>query len=226
MGSKLVFSGYIGLMFMDESKRLGERPMDALIIFVKNPVPSQVKTRLARSIGNQQAADVYTYLLAHTRRVTSGLKEVQCLVYYADAVNGSDLWEGANYEKRTQQGANLGERMAGAIVEAIERGFSKVVIIGSDCLEIGEEHIRQAFRHLDEVDLVIGPASDGGYYLLGMKMLHPNLFEGIAWSSDEVLKATLTKSKAQGLSHRLLEVLSDVDDLEDYLKIKHKLSNG
>jgi rSAM/selenodomain-associated transferase 1 len=115
--------------------------------------------------------------------------------------------------------------MAGAIAETIERGLSKVVIIGSDCLEIGEEHIRQAYLYLDEADIVIGPASDGGYYLLGMKMLHPNLFEGIAWSSDEVLKATLTKSKAQGLSHRLLEVLSDIDELEDYLRIKHELSN-
>lgn len=210
---------------VDESKRSEERLTNALIIFVKNPVPGQVKTRLARSIGDQQAAAVYTHLLAHTRRITSGLKEVQCLVYYADVVNRSDGWEGGNYEKRTQQGANLGERMAGAIAEMIERGFSKVVIIGSDCLEIGEEHIRQAYRHLEDADLVIGPASDGGYYLLGMKMLHRNLFEGIAWSSDEVLKATLAKSKAQGLSHRLLEVLSDIDDLEDYLKIKHQLTN-
>jgi len=210
---------------MDESKQSEEKRMDALIIFVKNPVPGQVKTRLARSIGNQQAADVYTRLLAHTRRVTAGLKEIQCLVYYTDAVDRSDLWEGERYEKRAQQGANLGERMAGAIAETIEIGFNKVVIIGSDCPEIKEEHIRQAYLHLDEVDIVIGPASDGGYYLLGMKMLHQSLFEGIAWSSDEVLKTTLTKLKAQGLSHQLLEVLSDIDELEDYLKIKHELSN-
>jgi rSAM/selenodomain-associated transferase 1 len=208
---------------MSESKGAVGKLEDALIIFVKNPVPGQVKTRLARSIGDQQAADVYKHLLAHTKRMAGELEDVQRLVYYADAVNRNDLWEEERYEKRAQNGADLGERMAGSIAETMGSDFKKVVIIGSDCLEIGAKHIRLAYRKLDEADVVIGPASDGGYYLLGMKTLHRILFEDIVWSSKEVFNITLEKINQLGLSYYLLEILSDIDDLEDYLKIKDEL---
>jgi hypothetical protein len=145
------------------------------------------------------------------------------VVYYADVISKNDLWEEEKYEKKLQQGANLGERMAGAIATTLAGGVKKAIIIGSDCLEIGAEHIRLAYRKLDEVDVVIGPATDGGYYLLGMKMLHRDLFEDIAWSSDEVLKETLKKIFQLSLSYWQLEILSDIDDLEDYLKIKDEL---
>ncbi|MBC7922965.1 MAG: TIGR04282 family arsenosugar biosynthesis glycosyltransferase [Ferruginibacter sp.] len=199
-----------------------QKRSQALIIFVKNPVPGKVKTRLAKSIGNEKAAEVYVFLLDHTRAITGRLTNTQCFVYYDDAIDERDLWSNAFYRQRLQLGQDLGERMRNAFADCFQAGFSSVVVIGSDCPEIQTRHLRQAFQLLGSVETVIGPAFDGGYYLLGMNSLCADLFTDIAWSTADVLAQTRQKLAQLGLSLGLLETLSDVDDEKDYQAMKSR----
>lgn len=184
-----------------------------VIIFVKNPIPGTVKTRIARTVGNERAVQVYRHLLQHTQQITRFLPWPR-IVYYGDFVNPNDGWNG--YEKRQQVGTDLGERMLAAFREQFAAGAGRAVIIGSDCLAITDNHIRQAFEALDRVDVVIGPATDGGYYLLGMKKLHPFLFEDMPWSQPQLRQRTQKALTQNNLTFEQLEELSDIDEWEDY----------
>ena len=186
---------------------------NALIIFVKNPVPGTVKTRIARTVGDERAAAVYRHLLRHTQEIVGQLTGYR-VVYYGDFINPDDGWNG--YDKRLQHGADLGERMLTAFQEQFERGTSRVIIIGSDCLAITAHHIEQAFAALNKADVVIGPATDGGYYLLGMKQLHPFLFQEMPWSQPELRQLTEGAILQNGLTVERLEELTDIDEWEDY----------
>lgn len=186
-----------------------------LIIFVKNPVPGTVKTRIAQTVGPERATEVYRHLLAHTQQISRWLPWKRA-IYYGDFINATDGWDG--YEKHLQTGADLGERMHNAFAEQFAAGATRLVIIGSDCLQIQPDHLRQAFRKLDEVDVVIGPATDGGYYLLGMNQLHPSLFQNKPWSQSTLLAETSRELDEQKLRYALLEELSDVDEWDDYVR--------
>ncbi len=185
---------------------------DLLIIFTKNLLYGKVKTRLAATIGNDNAFRIYKNLVAYTYSVT---KQLQCdkIVYYSDYTEEDDIWN--DYMKATQQGNDLGERMMNAFEDAFTDGNAKAVIIGTDCFEIDQKIIEQAFATLNKNDIVIGPATDGGYYLLGMKSLHPSLFENIAWSTETVFNTTITVCNHLNLSYFLLTVLNDVDEEKD-----------
>jgi rSAM/selenodomain-associated transferase 1 len=185
-----------------------------LILFVRNPVLGQVKTRLARTLGNEQALRIYRHLLAYTHSIT---KELDCdkFVFYADAVTDHDLWENDQYHKRLQSGAELGQRMQHAFTALFQAGYERVIIIGSDCLELTAEIIQKGFLQLEEKDVVIGPSLDGGYYLLGMKHLRPALFQGKTWSSASVLADTIADCLEHTLSHSLLPQLNDIDEEKD-----------
>ena len=184
-----------------------------LIIFVKNPIPGTVKTRVARTVGHQKATDVYRHLLQHTQDVTrSG--PWQKTVYYGDFINPADGWNG--YARALQTGADLGQRMANAFGECFTAGAKQVVIIGSDCLSIGPAHIQAAFEALSQTDVVIGPATDGGYYLLGMSRLHTYLFENMPWSEPQLGAQTRQAIQAHGQTLTLLEELTDIDEWVDY----------
>ena len=185
-----------------------------LIIFVKNPRLGEVKTRLAKSIGNQKALDIYKALLSHTETVTNTLV-CDKAIFYSSLVEKSDMWDEAKYQKFLQEGQNLGEKMNGAFNLAFELDYKNVVIIGSDCLEITSSIIEYAFEVLNRKDVVLGPAHDGGYYLIGMKTLHPELFESKTWSTENVMLDTLIDIKVKGLSYELLDTLSDIDREED-----------
>lgn len=191
-----------------------------LLIFVKNPVPGTVKTRIARTVGNEQAVAVYKHLLAYTQQVTGSIPHRKPawkrIVYYGDFINPTDGWGG--YEKQLQTGADLGERMLNAFSAEFMAGANRVVIIGSDCLQIKTDHLKQAFQALDTHDVVIGPAADGGYYLLGMKQLHTFLLQNKPWSQPELLTQTLDDLKQNNLSYALLEPLSDIDEWDDYVR--------
>ena len=186
---------------------------NTLIIFVKNPVPGTVKTRIARTVGDERAAAVYRHLLQHTQEI---VRQLTCyrIVYYGDFINPDDGWNG--YNKRLQHGFDLGQRMLTAFQEQFERGANQVVIIGSDCLTITPDHIEQAFAALNEAGVVIGPATDGGYYLLGMKQLHPFLFENMPWSQPELRQLTELAILQNGLTIERLEELTDIDEWDDY----------
>ena len=185
---------------------------NALIIFVRNLVLGKVKTRLAADIGNEKALQVYEHLLEHTHSITKNLA-VTKLVYYADDINEDDLWNG--FEKRLQQGNDLGERMQDTFKHLFNEGYSKVCIIGSDCYELNNNIIETAFEKLDNADVVIGPVMDGGYYLLGCNKLIPEFFINKAWSTETVFADTLKDASALKLSIQQLPVLNDIDDEKD-----------
>ena len=187
----------------------------AIIIFVRNPELGKVKTRLAKEIGDKQTLKVYKELLQHTHNITYDLI-CDRFVYYADYINNNDLWENENFKKKLQEGETLGNRMIVAFFELFQLGYNSVVIIGSDCPELTPLVIRDAFDQLDKTDVVIGPASDGGYYLLGLTHLIPELFNNKQWTTNSVLADTIKDTINLKKSCSFLSELSDIDTAEDF----------
>lgn len=186
----------------------------ALIIFVKNPEKGKVKTRLAKDIGDEKAVDIYKKLLQHTFNITNELS-VEKYVYYGGYIDWNDMWDLDVYSKRIQVEEDLGGRMIHAFGELYEREHDKVLIIGSDCNELSTEILQSAFNSLDDNDVVLGPTHDGGYYLIGMKKLHADLFSGKDWSTESVFEQTIRSIDENGLSYSVLPKLNDVDHKED-----------
>lgn len=194
-----------------------------LIIFVKNPVLGKAKTRLAASIGDVAALKVYRQLLAYTKLVVDGL-DAEKSVWYSSFIDQEDIWTNGEFNKKVQTGDDLGQKMKNAFEATFAQEKSDaVVIIGSDCAELEERHVSEAFDALESNDIVLGPAKDGGYYLLGMRVFVPELFESIDWSTSKVAEQTLYAIKENNLSYLLLDELNDVDTVEDYVQIKHRL---
>ena len=193
---------------------------NCLIIFARNPIPGKVKTRLAATIGAERTLDIYKQLLLLTHAATTGIN-CSKVVYYSDHIEANDLWN-AGYKKALQQGNNLGERMSNAFDEVLKGKFSKAVIIGTDCPELSSTIIEEAFDKLEEYDVVLGPAADGGYYLLGMKVAHPQMFSNIKWSTNTVLSQTIAVCNEFNLSYHCLAVLHDIDEESDlqYLNLQ------
>lgn len=195
-----------------------------LIIFTKNPVLGKVKTRLASTMGDETALDVYQNLLQITR---SASQKADCnrLLFYSDFIPEKDDWNPEFFAKHLQSAGDLGTRMESAFRFAFENGANKVVIIGSDCPEISNEILSDAFEALDEYDFVLGPATDGGYYLLGMQSPTPELFSQVKWSTEGVLEETIRRIREKEKSFLLLTVLTDIDTEND-LKEFPFLSTG
>ncbi len=186
----------------------------ALVIFVRNPISGQVKTRLAKDIGDERALAIYLQLLQHTLEITRGLS-FRKFIYYADEVSDYDLWSVPGYTKRKQNGNDLGERMLNSFKELFDQGFTRIIIIGSDCLQLKTETLEEAVALLESNNAVIGPASDGGYYLLGLTKFYPDLFTNKPWSTEKVFAKTIDDFINHGISYSLLEELSDIDDVTD-----------
>lgn len=184
-----------------------------LMVFVKNPEPGKVKTRLAEKIGNHEAARIYEKLLSITERAVAPLY-CDKKIYYQDFIGAGDLWKKKGYVQVLQPEGGLGEKMASVFRENL-RTYDKAVIIGSDCPGISSDHLEEAFAHLNDHDVVIGPALDGGYYLLGLNHFEPSLFSNKSWSTEKVFEETVTTLKNKGYSYHLLPVLNDIDTLED-----------
>jgi rSAM/selenodomain-associated transferase 1 len=191
----------------------------ALLIFTKNIVIGKVKTRLAATIGHEKALAVYDQLLKHTVFITK-LLVIKKIVYYSSYIEKNDLWNPEYYLKKIQAGNDLGERMNNAFADAFQAGYDKVIIIGTDCPGLNAELITDAFSLLDKHDIVIGPAEDGGYYLLGMKRLYSDLFKNIHWSTSIVFEETKKQCVALSLDFCLLPTLSDVDEEKDLIHLK------
>jgi uncharacterized protein len=190
---------------------------DLLLVFLKEPRPGQTKTRLVPPLSPEIAAQLYRLLAEEeVRRTTPVAGEYQRLFCYTppeakDAIAqwfpGEALWP--------QPGGDLGGRMAAAFGEAFARGAQRVAIIGTDVPWVSRDIVLEAFRRLDDHDVCVGPARDGGYYLLSLGTPRPGLFEGIAWSMPTVLAATLRKAEDIGLRVASLETLTDLDTLGD-----------
>lgn len=202
-------------------KGTGEvRSKRLLIIFYRNPQLGRIKTRLAAEIGDSKALAIYLFLSAHTRNITEHLAEDK-VVFYSDYIDTEDSWSNSIYQKQLQNGADLGQKMYNAFLHGFEKGYGSICIIGTDCFELTSSIIADAFNALTSSDAVIGPAKDGGYYLLGMNRLRMEYFENKSWSTDSVLKDTIADFEKAEIKFHELPVLSDVDvraDLPDELR--------
>jgi rSAM/selenodomain-associated transferase 1 len=188
----------------------------ALIIFIKNPELGKVKTRLAETVGDEKALIIYLELLKHTQQIACEVAANR-LLFYSKFIDTNDNWNNQAFQKQLQNGSSLGERMQAAFEQALLK-YKKAVIIGSDCASLTPSIIEEAFQALDTHDFVVGPAEDGGYYLLGMKQVEPTLFQKMEWSTDQVLPETLKRIEAKQASYTLLPTLSDIDYWEDWVK--------
>ena len=184
-----------------------------LMIFVKNLIPGMVKTRLAKDIGIDAALDIYSQLVEQTNEIADKITTDKT-IYYSEYVEIEDIWDTEKYSLKVQKGNDLGEKMLNAFDEAFD-SYNKVVIIGSDCFELTPEIIADAFKSLEDFDVVVGPATDGGYYLLGMKEHLPQLFQDKEYSTDKVLQELLSEAEELTLSVHKLEELNDIDTLQD-----------
>ncbi len=186
---------------------------EVVLVFQRNEILGKVKTRLAARVGEEQAMEIYRYLLNKTYLA---LKEITVPIttYFSEFIPENPIHSAEN--KLVQVGGDLGERMKNAFAAHLESGMEKVVLIGTDCPSLEGIHLVQAFEALEHFDLVLGPARDGGYYLIGMKRRADFLFEGITWSSELVLSQTLALAADQGLHSSLLPILEDIDSPEDW----------
>jgi hypothetical protein len=192
----------------------------AIIVFQKFPEPGKVKTRLASSIGAEKATFIYTYLLAYTHNLLKSTA-ADILVFHEGPIDQKD-YPLENYRFYPQEGNDLGEKMYTAFVRAFKEGYEKVLIIGTDCHELKNNHLEQAFNALETHDLILGPAFDGGYYLIGLKKVEPLLFKNIQWSTAAVLSQTIFRADTVKMKTFLLEKLNDIDEYKD---LNHTLKN-
>jgi uncharacterized protein len=188
--------------------------MNALIIFARTPIIGKVKTRVAAESGGHFALKLHNYLLSHTLSICN-IKSCKKFLFLSDPLLGKEQdFEGFNI--LFQEGSDLGIRMSHAAEMIFQEGFQKVIIIGSDCLDLTSDIINEAFNHLDSQDIVLGPAFDGGYYLIGMKEFQSELFKNIPWSTSEVLPLTLKKCHTSSYQVKILKKLNDIDHLKDF----------
>ncbi len=188
---------------------------NALIIFIKNPQLGKVKTRIAQELGDDVALMIYNDLLKITQNTAS---QANCrrILFYSDFIDESDDWDNTLYDKQLQKGDDLGERMKNAFEYAFSDPIIQhVAIIGSDCPHLATWHIEKAFIGLDTHDFSLGPAQDGGYYLLGMKELQREIFDNKEWSTSSVLTDTHNQMRIMRKSCYLLPALADVDTIEN-----------
>lgn len=188
--------------------------VNSVIVFLRNPELGKVKTRLAAEVGNEKALIVYKDMLAYTLDV---VKEAgaHMHLYFSEHINDTIGNNIISSRKTVQNGNDLGEKMNNAFCDVLNQFGGKVIIIGTDCPGINSRILLEAFDHLSNKDIVIGPAADGGYYLLGMKAAHPILFQLVEWSSSSVLQTTINRCDEYNLEYALLDELHDVDEEKD-----------
>jgi len=187
-----------------------------LIVFVKNIKLGKVKTRLAKSIGDEGAFQVYKHLVDITEKATNQVS-TEKHIYFSDVII-EEKWQKTS--KFIQKGANLGEKMKNSFKNGQKNKFDKIVLIGSDLPEISPEIIQKGFDELENHEIVFGPAEDGGYYLVGMTKPHYCVFENKPWSTTNLLEITINELKEKNISYSLLETLNDIDTIEDLRRDK------
>lgn len=193
-----------------------------VIVFAKNPVPNQVKTRLVPTLSPEQAATLYTAFLTDWCDALAKLPDVDIILAYTPAEARSDLQVliGNDVIYIPQIGADLGKRLAAATQWATEHGYTKVLLVGSDSPTLPISYISKAFTLLDSRNIVVGPSTDGGYYLIGFSatniaMAVPFVFEEIAWSTADVFQQTVASIRSRKATFGLLPPWYDIDTAED-----------
>ena len=188
-----------------------------LLILTRNPELGKCKTRLAAKVGDKSALDIYKFLLDHTVSFTKDLK-VEKWVYYSESIWENDIWDNKVYQKKLQKGKDLGERMMNAFREGFQAGFENIIVIGSDMFHLNQSDLEEAFSKFKDHNYVVGPAEDGGYYLLGMKSIKTELFQNKNWGTDTVLQDTLSDIKNEKVA--LMDEKNDVDYYKDIKDVK------
>ncbi len=198
----------------------------AIIIFAKYPRPGKVKTRLAKDIGNEKALLIYKKLVSKLlNQIDSNNYDISIYFYPESKKNEVKKWINLpDIKYLSQSGDDIGARMLNAFKDSLSLKYAKTVIIGTDCLEINNNIISKSFYLLDDSDLVLGPATDGGYYLIGLKAVVETIFQDIHWSTEKVLKQTINKAKEIKLSYKFPDFLSDIDTLEDLNNYKYLIN--
>lgn len=194
-----------------------------VLYFVKYPEPGKVKTRLAATVGAERAAAIYRTLAERVLRRLPEAEEVVVMIDPPEQAGPIAEWLGKvrpHLRYLTQASGDLGVRLAHAFDTAFASGFDAVAAIGTDCVELGPEHFTEAWAALATHDAALGPAVDGGYYLLALRAPHPELFHGIAWSTDIVRSQTLDRAARVGLRVHLLPMLHDVDTEADWKRVE------
>ncbi len=184
---------------------------ELIIVFVKNIKLGKVKTRLAKTIGDQAAFEVYKELVEVTEKATNST-DTDTRIYFSDVVI-EDKWKGGY--KAVQKGNNLGERMKHAFKKGFDDGYERIVLIGSDLPDINSEHLKNGLQAMLYNDVVFGPAIDGGYYLIGLSELKDFVFDNKPWSQSNLLDITLKELKQKNITFQLLRPLNDIDTFED-----------
>lgn len=206
--------------------------MNAIVIFMKAPVPGTVKTRLTPWLSPEEAAALYRALVKDTAALAGRVPDaVTCIAYTpADARPAlAELLDTESLQWFPQADGDLGNRLKAAFEKAWDTGMDKTIIIGSDCPLLPPEYIEKAFTLLDHDDVVLGPAEDGGYYLIGLSRSDrvtagaPPLFNDIAWSTEKVFEQTVHAARHSGLSLSTLNTLSDVDQKEDLARLASEI---
>jgi rSAM/selenodomain-associated transferase 1 len=185
-----------------------------LIVFVKNIVLGKVKTRLAKTIGNNGAFNVYKQLFNITQSQTINL-DIDRHIYFSD-MTIKTAWP--NDVKFVQKGENIGIRMENAFKKGFELGYNHIILIGSDLPDISEKIIKQGFKNLRKTDFIFGPAEDGGYYLVGMKTLLSGVFHNKPWSKPNLMQTTHKFIINNNRSIDYLEKMNDIDTIDDLNK--------
>ncbi|NEO53416.1 MAG: glycosyltransferase [Okeania sp. SIO3B5] len=198
-----------------------------LIIFTRYPEPGKTKTRLIPALGAEGAANLQRQMTETTVKKANKLFDFISLSVEVRFVGG-DLqlmknWLGSDLKYQEQGIGDLGERMARAFQSAFNRGMKSAIIIGIDCPSLTPEIILQAFTKLTQSDVIIGPATDGGYYLIGLRKITPELFQGINWGTSEVLSKTVAIAQSLKLAINYLPKLSDIDRPEDLENLQFKI---
>ncbi len=215
-GRGALLSRLLGRTVRDGRTHAAER---RLILFTRYPEPGRTKTRLIPALGARGAADLQRRMTE--RAVEMAQRLSRCMPVSLEVrFSGSgphrmQQWLGRDLPCLPQQGDDLGQRMAGALGDALADGARRAVLIGTDVPGLDAALLASAFERLADYDVVLGPARDGGYYLVGLRRPAPGLFQGIPWGTGRVLQHTLHAARTLGLSHTLLDELQDVDTPED-----------
>ncbi len=194
-------------------------------LLLKYPESGKVKTRLAKDIGFHEAAASYKLIAEKVFRNTLPSRgEYERIIHYSPGHLKERFETWLTGERLIpQRGEEIGEIMDDALKSLFDIGASEAVIAGADVPDLNKDIIEQAFKTIDQVDIVIGPATDGGYYLIGMKSPRPEMFRNISWSTNRVLKETVSVIEKLGLTYRTTVTLSDVDTMEDLLRVKNEV---
>lgn len=201
---------------------------DLIVIFIKAPRLGEVKTRLAQKIGVEKAQMIYRAMVEDLMQNFKGPHkfDIHIAVWPQDAEPEVRHWLDWKEPIEIQAEGDLGTKLKRAFEDAFAQGYERVVIIGSDLPDLSDSMIKDSFKQLSKYPLVLGPAMDGGYYLIGLSSLYTELFNNIDWSTSRVLHGTLKRADKAGIRYFILPEMRDIDEYDDILALWNELRNG